>query len=117
MTEDLNDKIPSDNKLPVSLDEHLRAILPDKNIKQFSDQLPAEFISDATEGLGQMKDTKHLESVLQQLNQQMHLQLGHKKIHKRSTSVGDLSWTYWAIIIILLLCIVSFVVVRMLLKR
>ncbi len=43
----------------------------------------------------------------------MHHQLTHKKMHKRKKSIGDLSWTYWAIVIILLLSIVGFLVIRM----
>jgi hypothetical protein len=115
MTEETNDMIPSENKLPASLDIHLRAIMADKELNLFREQLPAEFLSDASEGLGQLKDTKQLESVLHHLNLQMHHQLGHKKTHKKRRSIGDLSWSYWAIIIILLLVIVGYIVVRMLL--
>src|ERR1700682_6035172 len=112
MTEETNDMNPPENKLPASLDSHLRAIMEEKELNRFRDQLPAEFLSDASEGLGQLKDTKQLESVLQHLNQQMRHQLGHKKAHKKRRSIGDLSWSYWAIIIILLLTIAGYVVVR-----
>jgi hypothetical protein len=83
-------------------------------LNRFREQLPAEFLSDASEGLSQFKNTKQLESVLQTLNQQMHRQLTPRKVHKRKKPVGDMSWSYWAIIIILLLCIVGYVIVRML---
>jgi hypothetical protein len=114
MSEEINDMSNSENKLPDSLDDHLRTIMAEKELKRFREQLPAEFLSDASEGLNQLKDTKQLESVLQNLNQQMHRQLVHKKLYKRKRTIGDLSWTYWAIIIILLLSIVGYVVVRML---
>jgi hypothetical protein len=117
MTEETNDMIPPENKLPPSLDNHLRAIMANKELNRFREQLPAEFLSDASEGLGQLKDTKQLESVLQHLNQQMHHQLGHKKTHKKRRSIGDLSWSYWAIIIILLLVIIGYGVIRMLLRH
>ncbi len=114
MSEEINDMNHRDNKLPDSLDDHLRTMMADKELDRFREQLPAEFLSDASEGLNQLKDTTQLESVLQKLNQQMHQHLAHKKVHKRRRSIGDLSWSYWAIIIILLLSIVGYVIVRML---
>ena len=101
-----------ENKLPDSLDDHLRTMMAEKELNRFREQLPAEFLSDASEGLNQLKDTKQLESVLRNLNQHMHRQLSPKKVHRRKRSVGDLSWTYWAIIIILLLSIVGYMIVR-----
>jgi hypothetical protein len=119
MTDELNDMSPAnpEKKIPSSLDKHLRAIIPEKDLDQFREQLPAEFLSDASEGLEHLKDTKQLESVLQQLNQQMYQHLKHTRTHNKRRSIGDLSWTYWAIIIIFLLTIVAFVVIRMLLNR
>jgi hypothetical protein len=117
MSEEINDMNHSEKKLPDSLDNHLRAIMTEKDLSRFCEQLPAEFISDASEGLNQLKDTKKLESVLRNLNQQMHRQLAHKKSYKRKKTIGDQSWIYWAIIIILLLSIVGYVVIRMFLHR
>jgi hypothetical protein len=119
MTDETNDMIPADpeKKLPPSLDIHLRAVLKDMDLNNFREQLPEEFLSDAVEGLDHVKDAKQLESVLQQLNQQMHLHLKHKKIRKQRHPIGNLSWTYWAIIIIFLLTITGFVVIRMLLHQ
>ena len=117
MDEETNDMMPPGKKLPASLDEHLRALLPEKDLHHFRDQLPPEFLSDASEGLNQIPATEKLESVLMQLNLEMHKHLGHKKTTKRKRSVGDLSWTYWAIIIVLLLTIAGFLVIRMLLRH
>jgi hypothetical protein len=119
MAEEINDMVPIDpeKKLPVSLDVHLRNIMQDNELNRFREQLPEEFLSDASEGLGQVNDTKQLELDLQQLNQQMQQHLKHKKVRKRSQFIGNLSWTYWAIIIIFLLTITGFIVVRMLLHR
>jgi hypothetical protein len=119
MEEETNNNIPGDSerKLPISLDVHLRAIMKETDLKDFHKQLPAEFLSDASEGLLHVNDTKQLESVLQQLNQQMHQHLQHKKTHKRTHHIGNLSWTYWAIIVILLLSITGFIIIRMLLHR
>src|ERR1700738_2345506 len=120
MTDELNDMSPANpgKELPASLDKHLRAIIPEKDLDQFREQLPAEFLSDASEGLENLKDKDQLESVLQKLNQQMYQHLKHKKTYNnKRRSTGDLRWTYWAIIIILLLTIVGFVVIRTLLNH
>ena len=119
MKEDTNDMTPADpdKKLPAPLDSHLRELMQDQNLQNFQDQLPAEFLEDAKEGLGHLRDTRQLEFVLRQLNQQMHQQLSHKKKRRRKTSVWDLSWTYWAIIIIFLLTITGYFVIRMYIHR
>jgi uncharacterized membrane protein YgcG len=119
MTDDKNDMIPGDmeKKLPASLDKHLRAVIREKTLEEFRQQLPAEFLSDASEGLSQMKDEKQLESVLHQLNHQMRHHLDHKKIRKRKNSIGDLSWTYWTIFIVILLIVIGFIVIRMMLQK
>ena len=117
MTEETNDMIPPENELPASLHKHLRTILPEKELNSFREQLPAEFLSDASEGLGHLKDTRQLESVLQHLNKQMHNQLAHKKTKKRRPSIGDQSWSFWAIIVIFLLIFIGYIVIRMLLRH
>src|SRR5664279_4299130 len=109
MSEEKDDINQGENKLPSSLESHLRAIMADKDVNRFREQLPAEFLSDASEGLARLKDTKQLESVLDQLNKQMHHQLSLKKTRKKRRSVGELSWTYWAIIIIFLVTILGYV--------
>ena len=88
-----------------------------KELNKFGDQLPAEFLSDASEGLNLVQDDQQLETVLQQLNLHMHQQLAPKKTHRTRKGIGDLSWTYWAIVFILLLTIAAFVVIRMFLKK
>lgn len=114
MSEEINDMNHPEKKLPDTLDDHLRRMMAETELNRFRQELPAEFLSDASEGLSHLKDTKQLDSVVRKLNAQMHRQLAHKKVHKRNRSIGDLSWTYWAILIILLLCIVGYVIVRML---
>jgi hypothetical protein len=119
MPEETEENIPSDpgNKLPATLDSHLRTVMTDTDLKHFREQLPADFLADAAEGLDQLKDTTQMESVFQQLNQQMHHQLVHKKLHRKRRNAGYLTWSYWAIIIVLLLCFTGFMVIRYLLHR
>jgi hypothetical protein len=119
MTEESNDMIPADpgKKLPAALDRHLRAILPEKDLNRFREQLPEDFITDASEGLENLKDSTQLESVMKKLNQQMHHHLSYKKTNKMRRPEGVLRWTYWAIIIVLLITIAGFVLIRMILKQ
>jgi hypothetical protein len=119
MAEENNDKIPAEagKTLTPPLDVHLRTMIPEKDLEQFGKQLPPEFLSDASEGLGHLKDANQLATVLQQLNQQMHRHLKHKITHKKRRTIEFPNWTYWAIIIIFLLALVGFVLVRMLLRQ
>ncbi len=117
MDEETNDMKSPEKRLPASLEEHLRNLLPEKDLNRFREQLPSEFLSDASEGLDQVSDSKNLDSVLKKLNHDLHLHLAHKKTGKRKRAIGDLSWTYWAIVIILLLTITGFFVIRMFLRH
>jgi hypothetical protein len=115
-TNDMNSRDPVD-KISTLLDSHLSPVMRGKELKDFKEQLPPDFIEDASEGLDLLKNKKQLESDLKLLNRRMHRDLGNKKTKKRSHSIGDLSWTYWAIIIVFLLTITGFIVVKMLLRR
>lgn len=119
MTEETNDMIPADpgKNLPVSLETHLRGIIPETDLHQFREQLPSAFLTDASEGLQQLKDSNQLDIVLKQLNHLMHQQLTLNKTHNKKRAVGNLSWAYWAIIIILLLTFAGYVVIRLLLHH
>lgn len=117
MAEDKNDMTPPDKNLPASIERHLREIMPDRDLKQFGEQLPPEFISDAKEGLEELKDKKQMESVLKHLNKQMHRQLSVKKSQKKRWISGDLSWSYWAILVIFLLIFAGYFVIRLLLHH
>src|SRR5664279_1749055 len=119
MTEETNDKKPAGQgkKLPMPLDRQLRALLPEEELKHFREQLPEDFLNDASEGLDQVHDSNQLENILKKLNRQMHQQLVHKKKKAGRRSIRDLGWTYWAIVIILILCICAFLVIRLLLPH
>src|SRR5450432_323625 len=110
MKEESNDMNPqeSNNKQSVSFAERLQAAVPEQDLEQFKKQLPPDFISDAEEGFGNIRDSKQLDSVLKQLNQQMHQQLAHKKLHKTKPVFGELLWSYWAIFIVVLLAFAGF---------
>ena len=118
-SEEPNEMIPGsqDGNLPGRNDLHLRKLNSELGLEPFSEKLPVEFIQDAAEGLNQMKDEKNLESVIQQLNKEMHQHLHHVKTKRLKRSIANLDWTYWAVIFIILLVVVSFIVIRMQLKN
>jgi hypothetical protein len=119
MNEETNHMKPADQdkKLPLALDKQLRDLLPEKELNNFRKQLPDEFLNDASEGLDQVRDGNQLENILKKLNQQLHQHLAHKKRKSGKRSIGNFSWAYWAVIIILILCICAFLVIRLLLHH
>ena len=102
-----------DSNLPDSLDIRLQAMLNELNQKPSTEKLPAAFLTDATEGLHQVKDEKELATVIQKLNKQMQLHLTHVKTKRLKRSIGNLNWTYWAVVLIILLVVIGFIVIRM----
>ena len=119
MSEEKNDmnSAGQGKKLPPSLDKRLRAILPEKDLGHFRNQLPDAFLSDASEGLEQVTDDSQLDGILNKMNHQMHQHLLRKKKKTGRKSINEFSWSYWAIVIILLLCICAFLVIRLMLHR
>ncbi len=104
-------------KLPPPLDKRLRALLHEKELSHFRNQLPEAFLSDASEGLNQVADDNQLDGILHKMNHQMRQQLVRKKKKTGRRSFSEFSWSYWAIVIILLLCICGYLVIRLLLHH
>ena len=119
MAEEKNDMTPADpgKKIPLPLENQLRRLMPETEMDLINKQLPDDFLTDAAEGLSQLKDSPQLDAVLKQLNHQMHQHLAHKKKHKSRKKLGDLRWTYWAVLLVLLLAICAFLVIRTLLHH
>ena len=115
MSEEKNDMNPAgqEKKLPPSLDRQLRSVLPEKELGHFREQLPEAFVKDASEGLGQVADDSQLDGILKKMNHQMREHLVHKKKKTGRKSISDMSWIYWAIVVVLLLIICAFLVIRM----
>ena len=114
---DKSNKMKPENKIKLDLLtlEQLRAANTDKI--NSGDHLPDEFLTDAKEGLTDFESSEQLNVVLKQINHQMHQQLKTKKPHKLHRKVWDLTWTYWTIVIILILTITAFMVIRLFLKK
>lgn len=71
-----------------------------------------EFVSDAMDGLEQIKGTEKVNLAVSQLNAGLKKQLENTKKKRRKPSVMQESWIYYAVILLLLLAIVGYVVIR-----
>lgn len=71
-----------------------------------------EFMNDAMEGLGTMKDKKHLESLVAQLNTDLHTKLEKKKIRKEKRKLKEYPWIYFALVFILILIVITWYVIH-----
>jgi hypothetical protein len=119
MAEETNDMKPVDQgkKIPSLLNRQLGNFMSEKELEVFRSQLPEAFLEDAAEGLNKVQDGTQLDIMLKQLNQQMHQQLKTRKKRIGRRKTGDSGWTYWAILIILLLSVSAFLVIRLLLHH
>ena len=71
-----------------------------------------EFLNDAVEGLQQVKNPRNMQAYVDQLNAAMHKSLEKKKTRRLRRRLKDQPWTYVAIILILVLCVLAYIVVR-----
>ena len=119
MSEEKNDmnSAGQEKKLPPSLDRQLRSVIPEKELGHFREQLPEAFLKDASDGLDQITDDGQLDGMLKKMNHQMRQQLLHKKRKTGRRPISEFGWSYWAIVIILLLCICAFLVIRLMLHH
>lgn len=73
----------------------------------------SDMLNDAVEGLEAIKDKKKIEEFTDRLNADLQKRLGKKKSRKEKLRLKDQPWLYFAIIIILLLIVISFVIIKM----
>lgn len=71
-----------------------------------------ELLNDAIEGLSDMKDKNKLQAYVDQLNRDLHNQLEQKKTRREKKRLQEYPWIYFAIALILLLCIIAFLIIR-----
>ncbi len=71
-----------------------------------------EFASDAMDGLEQFENKKELQNLVGQLNAGLKKELDKKKKKKRNRKIPEQSWVYVAVVIILLICIITYMVVK-----
>jgi len=70
------------------------------------------FMNDALEGLENISDKKKLQVYVDQLNKALHQQLESRKINRERKKIKESPWIYFAIILVLLICIVAFLIIR-----
>ena len=70
------------------------------------------FVSDAVEGLQNFSSTEKMNTYIQQINGDLHKRL-HKKRYSRKKSIGNLSWEIIAVIIVIVLCALSYTIIEM----
>ncbi|MBS1744732.1 MAG: hypothetical protein JST21_01035 [Bacteroidetes bacterium] len=69
-------------------------------------------VNDGVEGLQQFSSTQKINAYVQQINNDLHRQLADKKPRKHR-GIQHLSWEIIALIVVIILCILGFVVIRM----
>ena len=76
-----------------------------------------EFLNDAVEGLQQVKNPKNMQAYVDQLNATMQKSLEKKKSRRLRRKLKDDPWTYLAVILVLVLCVLAYIVIRMALHQ
>lgn len=71
------------------------------------------FVNDAVEGLQSLHKNKSLDEYVHELNKNLHAQLEIKKQKKEKRKIKDMPWIIVAVVIILLLCVLAYVVIRL----
>lgn len=96
-------------KLLQYLNQHLNATDAHEVEKQLTDD---PFLNDAMDGLQQIKSKKNLPLTIQQLNTGLKQQIKKSKRKRFKALKTQDSWVYYAIILLLLLGIISYLVIR-----
>lgn len=104
----LNKDIQQD-KLLDYLNKNLSAAEAHELEKQMADD---EFMSDAMEGLENIRNKKDISVLVQQLNAQLKKETAKKKAKKEKRRLKDQPWLYIAIVTILLLAIIAYIVIK-----
>lgn len=109
-------KILSDSNKDIDnqkLMDYLAGQLSDKEIHEVEKWMAdSEFANDAVEGLQEIKNKKNLETLVEQLNSDLHKKLRQKKTRKDKRKLKELSWIYFAIVLILLLVSIAWFVIH-----
>ncbi len=77
--------------------------------KQMADD---PFMDDAVEGLAQIADKGDIHTYVEQLNRDLQQQLNKKKKRREKRRLKDYPWLYFAIVLLLLLCMIAYLVIR-----
>lgn len=73
------------------------------------------FLNDAVEGLQQMADQKKLQSYVEELNANLQKNMAKKKERRLRRRLQHTPWTYVAIALVILFCLLAYWIIRILL--
>ena len=71
-----------------------------------------EFARDAMEGLQEVRNKQKLPAYVEQLNKDLQKHIEKRKASREKRRLKEFPWIYFALILILLLCIVAYVVMK-----
>ena len=71
-----------------------------------------ELLNDAVEGLQGLEGKTNMQSYVDELNAAMQKSLAKKKARRLRRRLKDQNWTYLAIILVIVLCVLAYVVIR-----
>lgn len=93
--------------------KYLRGTLSAEERKQVEFKITGSFESDALDGLKQIKDKTRIQGHVQQINKKLPQILRQKKYWAKKKHLKEIQWTVLAVIILLFLCIMTYVVIKM----
>lgn len=115
MSEELKDILSNSNK---DIDnQKLMDYLSGKLAKEEAHEIEkemvdSEFITDAVEGLEQFNSKKDIHNLVDQLNRDLHKNLDRKKLRKQKRKLKDQPWLLFAIVMLLIVIVISFIVIK-----
>ncbi|HSZ85315.1 MAG TPA: hypothetical protein VK787_04755 [Puia sp.] len=103
-----NDKI-NNQKLIDYLNDNLSDKEKHEVEKWMSDN---DMVNDAVEGLEHVKNKKNIQAYVDQLNKNLQNQLEQKKQQQQKRKLKEYPWIYFAVVLVLLLCIIGYIIIR-----
>ena len=76
------------------------------------EMIDSDFMSDAVEGLESFEEQTDIELYALQLNKKLKEKLEKKKLKRNRRKIKDLPWFVYAIILILILAVISFLILK-----
>ena len=115
MSDDLKDILSNGNKdiEQEKLFQYLNRNMTDAEQHDFEKKLnDDEFMNDAVEGLQALGNKNKIEGLVQQMNADLKKQLEKKKKRKQKRKLAEQPWTYYSIVLVLLLIIIAYLVIK-----
>ena len=115
MSDDLLNILSNSNKDidNQKLMDYLSGKLSDTEKHAFEEaMIDSDFMIDAVEGLESFEEQTDIDLYARQLNKKLKEKLEKKKLKRNRREIKDLPWFFYAIILILILIVISFVILR-----